>query len=430
MILKKTGKIVLIVVVTIVLILGILTGYFFLFMDPSRQTVKNAPQTKSLDTVLTKNEAIEDLDYLYDKIITRHPLWLDKDDSVVQSVAEKYQEIKDNFGDNVSVLELYQDCSFLLSMIHDGHTYVFNNNDYKVIDDFSQIREYGAPVKINGVPYSQVLDQFKKHSSYEYDFYIEDKVSDSLILADANLLLAGVDISDGVTFTYLIDGKEKDYHYNFVEQTSDGSDEGYEWVYYDIYKEDNVGVFTLLKCTNNDEYKQKVKDFFNEVNDNNISNIIVDLRYNGGGNSSVLNEFLSYCNVDRCNEWNSDVRLGWMVIKNRNIEIANKKQDPNFDGKLYVLTNVRTYSSAMDFAMVIKDNHLGTLIGEPSGNSPDGYGDCLLFSLPNSNLGLSVSKKKWYRIDQTKNGEPIMPDIEVDSEKALDKALEVIKNDK
>lgn len=35
---------------------------------------------------------------------------------------------------------------------------------------------------------------------------------------------------------------------------------------------------------------------------------------------------------------------------------------------VYVLTDVYTYSSGMDFAMLVADNHLGTLIGEPCGN--------------------------------------------------------------
>ena len=40
---------------------------------------------------------------------------------------------------------------------------------------------------------------------------------------------------------------------------------------------------------------------------------------------------------------------------------------------------------------------------------------------------MSVSYKKWYRIDQTKAGEPIMPDVEVNSSMAMEKVYELIK---
>lgn len=91
-----------------------------------------------------------------------------------------------------------------------------------------------------------------------------------------------------------------------------------------------------------------------------------------------------------------------------------------------MLTDTWTYSSAMDFAMLIADNDLGIIVGQPSGNLPDGYGDCLSFQMPNSRLAIGVSYKKWYRVDQTRAGEPLMPDVETASEEALEKVYELI----
>lgn len=94
---------------------------------------------------------------------------------------------------------------------------------------------------------------------------------------------------------------------------------------------------------------------------------------------------------------------------------------------VYVLTDVYTYSSGMDFAMLVADNHLGTLIGEPCGNLPDSYGDILRFQLPHSQLNLTVSYKKWWRVDPEKTGEPVIPDILCPSEDAMEKAYELIR---
>ena len=95
---------------------------------------------------------------------------------------------------------------------------------------------------------------------------------------------------------------------------------------------------------------------------------------------------------------------------------------------VYVLTDVYTYSSGMDFAMLVADNHLGTLIGEPCGNLPDSYGDILYFQLPHSQLNLTVSYKKWWRVDPEETGDPVTPDILCPPEEAMEKAYELIRS--
>jgi len=70
--------------------------------------------------------------------------------------------------------------------------------------------------------------------------------------------------------------------------------------------------------------------------------------------------------------------------------------------------------------MLIKDNDLGTIVGEASGNLPGGYGDISVFKLPNSGLVMQVSTKKWYRVDTENPDEFIEPDIPCDSDTALE----------
>ena len=156
-------------------------------------------------------------------------------------------------------------------------------------------------------------------------------------------------------------------------------------------------------------------------------NIAVDLRGNAGGDSSVASEFLTYLNINSYDTWDCDIREDWKLKLCRNVKYVNKKKDITFQGNVYVATDIFTYSAAMDFAMLIKDNHLGILVGKASGNMPDSYGDCICFQLPNSKLLLNVSYKKWYRVDRSKSNEPIIPDIETDSSKALDKIYELVK---
>ncbi len=73
-----------------------------------------------------------------------------------------------------------------------------------------------------------------------------------------------------------------------------------------------------------------------------------------------------------------------------------------------------TFSSASDFATVISDNKLATLVGEPIGQKPTSFGDILVFNLPETNLKISVSHKSFGRPDPAKDDDPTLyPDIEI-----------------
>ena len=86
---------------------------------------------------------------------------------------------------------------------------------------------------------------------------------------------------------------------------------------------------------------------------------------------------------------------------------TNRHKGPVFKGDVYILTNIRTFSSAMDFAMYFADNHMRTLVGEASGNLPNAYGQCVKFRTPNSRLVFTVSVKRRHRIDMGKDSERI-----------------------
>lgn len=427
--------------------------YYKLCMDPYRGTVKNREYSKNLDEMLSVEEALEDLEYMMERFRNHHPAWLEGDNAAVAAVEAQYETevaaIEALYGTDaatrqrvtssdmsgtkgeISVLELYQAASRIAAKMHDGHTYPYwNGEEVLYIHDFTQINEYGAPLTIDGVPVADVLEAYKQVTAYELDFYVENQFETQVIINEYALQLCGVDTSDGVIMTFDNQGEVQEYHYNFVlieeVQGYEYSTEETPWVYYEIDKANNVGIFTLTTCMNNEEYRSVLENFFAEVYAGNIENVVVDLRYNGGGNSGVANEFITYLDVEEYQSWDSGIRFGWYLFENRDVVYKNKQKEQVFDGQVYVLTNIKTYSAAMDFAMLIADNDLGIIVGEPSGNLPDSYGDILSFQMPNSKLMLCVSHKRWYRIDQSKSGLPIMPDYEVESNEALEKVYELI----
>lgn len=209
-------------------------------------------------------------------------------------------------------------------------------------------------------------------------------------------------------------------------------------------------------------YSKFLKKMFKEMKDNNVEKIIVDLRYNGGGNSALGNLFMYYCDIPKNirgnlvsriklsvllknaneSEFNSfkqdylernsdqDFELPILLEKKRNkfnedysifknIENGNsywkiKPVEEKFSGKIILLIGSETFSSASDFAAVLGDNELATLIGEPIGQKPTSFGDKLNFYLPETKTRVSVSFKYFQRPDPLKDNEPTLyPDIEI-----------------
>ena len=419
-------------VVIIVFVIISVYSIYQLLINPYRETTNEYVTTLPLETELTKKQILGDIDYVIGKLRERHPAWLEKENKRVDAIEAKYSDmrkmISDDEKNSYTVLEEWQILSRIMNQLYDGHSRVdFFSDSEKYIDDFSQINEYGNPITINGEPTEKILESFLNLFQYERVEFAQ-AVFGEYIKQELYLNWLGVDTSDGVTFKYVTDSGEKEYHYSFVpyENVANNDVEEGEWVNYEIEEKDNLAIFTLKECDYNDLYVNTVNEFFDKVDSADIENVIVDLRGNGGGNSYVANEFLSHLNIDGYMGLSGDVRYGNFLIHNEPYYYTVEKKENAYDGKVFILTDVFTFSSAMDFAMFFKDNNLGTVVGEASGNMPEAYGDMLRFTVPNSKLAFSVSYKKWHRIDQSKCDEPIKPDYECKSQDALDYAKQLI----
>lgn len=403
-----------------------------LFFDPYRGTAGKMTSSQNLDEILSEEEALEDLAYFMKCLRERHPAWLDASGRDTQAERQYEKELA-AINNPTSVLELWRSASRIAASLHDGHTSVnWYGTEYRYIDDFTALSTYGLPLSIDGISCEDLLAAYREVFSCETDYYAEASFWENAIICEQNLQLCGIDTSDGIVMGFHVDGKNTEQHFDFVPLHEvngyPAQDTSGEWVSYKLDPENNLGIFTLASCVCNDEYYGTLDDFFKGIFAAGIENIAIDLRGNGGGNSWVANEFIKYLNVTEYRGFDSAVRYGGYLAKNENVTYKNQKKEQVFSGNLYVLTDTWTYSSAMDFAMLIGDNNLGIIIGQPSGNLPDGYGDCLRFQMPKSGLAISVSYKKWYRIDQTRAGEPLMPDIETAPEKALETVYELIRH--
>lgn len=395
-------------------------------LDPCRGTTDSPPATQSLDTVLTKQEAESDLDFLYDKLRTRHPAWLDSSDENHQKAEEVYQQEREALGSQVTVLELWRAACRITAVLQDGHTAVRQIGPCLVAEDL-QALDTGTLTAVNGEDADSVFARFCEMNSSETQ---ATDLADfrQCILREDYLQLLGFDVSGGVTYEFeQADGTFSSEHYrlaDYEEAIHKPDPDSEASLVCSIEKENGIGFFDLNSCDYTEEYVQQTDAFFSEVLQAGCGCVIVDVRDNPGGNSYVVNEFLRHISTPSYRTPGMVERNGPFLIDHPSQTIENQLSDTVFDGQIYVLTNASTFSAAMDFAMYIQDNQLGTIVGEASGNLPDSYGDVLKFSLPESKLYLTVSYKKWKRIDVSKAGQPITPDIPCDPEQALETAVQ------
>jgi hypothetical protein len=95
------------------------------------------------------------------------------------------------------------------------------------------------------------------------------------------------------------------------------------------------------------------------------------------------------------------------------MERPASKRDAFFSGRVFLLVDGGTFSSASDFAAMFRDYRVGTLLGSETGGLPVCFGDCFGFALEHSGLRCSVSWKQFFgpkpRPGDDEHG--VLPDI-------------------
>lgn len=384
--------------------------------------------TLPLETKISKEQAVKDLKYVFDTVSANHPALL-TDENAENKFNSSYVKLRRELmsKDSVTITELWEKSAELVCTLDDAHTIVTVSGTEYVNggNEISKAYNDGTLVSIDGISADSMKEHFKKVFPCEpqVSFYADYMYGVALEYGSW-LTLLGADVSDGIDVVF--SGNKETKHFDMTDEPPERKQ--LELCSYKIDKENSLGIFTLNRCEMSQEYTDRLSEFFSAVRDNNIGNIAVDLRSNGGGTTEVINEFLRYINISDYKLFGgTDIRFGGNLISYRDEITPNKHVENAFDGKVYVLTSQYTFSSAMDFAMVIQDNGIGKVIGEIPGNMPTAYGDKLGFQLPESKLVLSVSYKKFYRVDINKSIEPLIPDYTVEADKALEKLVEYIK---
>lgn len=419
-----------------------LWGAWQLWFNPYRRTAKGFRPSEELDTVLTSRLAVEDLDYIVRRVSERHPACIG---ALPDNLRLEYEREREAISASaeVSVLSLWQSAARVLSSLGDAHTAVGVNYErsarlpltFAWEDDtllcFSDEYDGYIVLEIGGKAADDLYRCFLTRFSFELESWARYSFASRLCRGEY-LSFVGVDTQKDIPIMLEdpSDGSRITATFALSERVAVNKEKTEPDFDYSIDSAAGVGIFTLRRCVYDEEYKNGLQDFFAAAEENHLHSVIVDLRGNPGGNSLIANEFVRYLPTESYLAGASEVRFGPVLWKNRPQRLKNQQLTPVFSGDVYVLTAADTFSAAMDFATLISDNKLGTVVGEVPGNMPSSYGDILYFQTPNAGLVFTVSYKYFIRPDASKSELPLIPDVIVPAGDALTETMRLIEKER
>ncbi|TEB15610.1 Peptidase family S41 [Pelotomaculum sp. FP] len=148
-------------------------------------------------------------------------------------------------------------------------------------------------------------------------------------------------------------------------------DENY---WYEYLKDEKVIYLNYSRCGQMREKPFEIfdKEFWNFVQSHEVNKLVIDIRENRGGISTILDPLIR-------------------EVKNSSF---------NKHGKLYVIIGKDTFSSAILNAISLKKDTKAYLVGEATGGEPNHYGEVKEFKLPNSEKPVRYSTKYFHWLDQ------------------------------
>jgi C-terminal processing protease CtpA/Prc len=135
---------------------------------------------------------------------------------------------------------------------------------------------------------------------------------------------------------------------------------------------DDVSALYVAYNAVQDADGETVEQFFDRVfkdaDARGTDTLILDLRSNNGGDNTLNAPLIRHL-------------------------VANKRI--NRKGHLFVIIGRLTFSAAMNCAMDLEKRTAALFAGEPTGSSPNQYGDATTIELPHSKIGVRIATRYW-----------------------------------
>lgn len=392
-------------------------AFGWMTIDPYRDSTPYDPNQPSLalDTELTREQALEDLTFARDSIAARH---VSAVGGLPEGVRTAYDAQVAALPERPTVLAVWRAVSAIAHPLGDGHSVAAAviPNEPRAADRFTvdgtalHLADGARVTALNGVPTDRLWEQYQQLGSDESPAAARYSFA-SMVGLPSRLAWLGAP-GEGVQVTTA--GGTRSLPMVPPRPSRGGPVAAYRF-------EADLGVLVIHSCTPGAEYSGVLKDFFAAVAQRGVRRIVVDLRDNGGGDSTVANEFLRWLDVDRYRTQGSTRRYGpWLRTSEPEVAENARVAEP-YRGEVFVATSPVTFSSAVIFTYLLRDNNLATVVGEAPANNPTSYGDVISYRLPHTRLAWQTTWKLFIRASgDTDATRQLVPDLEVPAAEAIE----------
>lgn len=407
----------------------------------------NISNNTNKQDLISQEELINDLDFFVKTLEEVHPdpyFYIGRDEFY-----KKYDIVKSSINEDMSQLSFYKKITPLVVSLGDGHTRVNNSfiRDYMqanningiplkvevrdgklyIIEELNDnsIQPGSEILKINGIDSKTIIVNLLQYISAESIQYKEV----ILEIIFANLFWLHYEIEDDFEIEYMDNSevKKKTLIGIDIGETINSQNHSYEHDYKII---DDVCYLDFNSFREYNKFHDLLSTMFKEIKEKEIDKLIIDLRGNGGGNSGLGDLLFSYIyhkpfrqfsqmnikiSQQILNKYSGYSKLGYNIGDIRIIEPEFENplnSDLSYTGKVILLIDRYTFSSATGFSTLFKDYSAGIIIGEETGGMASCFGDLYRYILPNSRLSVGTSFKYFIRPNGLEDNIGVTPDIE------------------
>ena len=384
----------------------------------------------------------EDLTALVDGLRTKHKnAFFKTSQAEFEKAAESVRARLDRLQDHQIIVEFMK----LGAMLGDGHSgldyggvqppfrafpfaiMAFNDGVYIIAATEPHKDLIGKRiVRVGSVPADEAIERVSAVFAYENESWRKHSLRRFINIAEVLHAVGVIDDTERTSLTVMDDQKRETaaeltplkpgerpafitYRSSITEKPPLSLEGRQQWSWFQSLPEEHASYCRYDRCA--DQPGTTVKQFGDRllahIDGEDAPHLIVDLRNNGGGNSALFDPVIA-------------------ALKH--------KQSKGTLGRTIVLIGRATFSSGQLNAASLRRELGATVIGEPTGQKPNAYGEVRTFKLPHSGLTVSYSTKLFHT-DPT-DRPSMMPDVAVDAtaadlfanrDRAFEKALEMLK---
>jgi hypothetical protein len=333
-------------------------------------------------------------------------------DEFVSQWNEIYNTI-DTLNDFEIILKLMR----LTRLVNDGHTAVslkniathrfpfeieFIEGEWYVVKSLNKNKQILKTTleSINGIPVDSIAQKVSEIAQFvENEYSLKQRTGRYLTISEVLFHLNLIDATHKATFSFRNQNNELITLELAAITNEMWEGRGISELHFtlpEIEKPDNVNPdlwFTSISNTkavyiNFESYPSFEdmqvfgKQLVAYIQKNQMKKVIIDMRNNGGGDLYVGTVLAYALNLADSIDWKNGV---------------------------FVLTSHKTFSAATSNAALFKQLLNAKIVGEPTGSNPNGYQDMDSFTLPNSKLVISYSKRR-FRLSEEVNT-ALQPDV-------------------